>query len=234
MSPYLHKHQDFSELIKIVSQEIAIAPILVEKDYWIMHCLYSLQKLGLTFQMKGGTSLAKGFKIINRFSEDIDILIEPPEGLLVYTGHNQNSNNQIKSRKNYYDWLADFLDIHGIFDIKQDTHFDDRYYRSGGIRLFYATIQEDLPSDLKEGILLEVGFDDITPTLSQTISSWIYDFALGKTEMIDNRAQNIACYHPGYTLVEKFQTISTKFRKSKKLSHFQKISCGIIMMFFVS
>jgi predicted nucleotidyltransferase component of viral defense system len=43
-----------------------------------MHCLYGLQQLGYTFQLKGGTSLSKGHKIVNRFSEDIDILIEPP------------------------------------------------------------------------------------------------------------------------------------------------------------
>ncbi|MEA2882414.1 MAG: hypothetical protein QOH32_1670, partial [Bradyrhizobium sp.] len=42
------------------------------KDYWIMHSLYGLQKLGLIFELKGGTSLSKGFKIIDRFSEDID------------------------------------------------------------------------------------------------------------------------------------------------------------------
>lgn len=31
-------------------------------------------------------------------------------------------------------------------------------------------------------------------------------------KMTDNRAMDIACYHPGYTLVEKLQTIVTKFR----------------------
>ena len=46
-----------------------------------MHCLYGLQQLGLTFELKGGTSLSKGHKTIDRFSEDIDILIEPPAEL---------------------------------------------------------------------------------------------------------------------------------------------------------
>jgi hypothetical protein len=114
---YLHQHPEFAELIQIVSQERAVTPVLVEKDYWIMHCLYYLQKLELTFQMKGGTSLSKGFKIINRFSEDIDILIEPPEGILVYKGHNQNSNTQITTRKNYYDWLASFIHIDGVYEL---------------------------------------------------------------------------------------------------------------------
>lgn len=33
---------------------------------------------------------------------------------------------------------------------------------------------------------------------------------------IDNRAMGVLCYSPGYTLVEKLQTISTKYRKFKE------------------
>jgi len=55
---YLHNHPQFSELIRIVAGEKNIDPALVEKDYWIMHCLYGLRQLGLTFEMKGGTSLS--------------------------------------------------------------------------------------------------------------------------------------------------------------------------------
>src|SRR2546422_4181396 len=71
---YLHSHPQFADLIRIVAREKLIAPALVEKDYWIMHCLYGLQQLGMKFELKGGTSLSKGFQIINRFSEDIDNL----------------------------------------------------------------------------------------------------------------------------------------------------------------
>jgi predicted nucleotidyltransferase component of viral defense system len=46
--------------MRIVAQETDIDPALVEKDYWIMHCLHGLQQLGLTFELKGGTSLSKG------------------------------------------------------------------------------------------------------------------------------------------------------------------------------
>lgn len=67
---YLHNHPQFEDLIRIVSDAQNIDPALVEKDYWIMNCLYGLQQLGLTFQLKGGTSLSKGHRIISRFSED--------------------------------------------------------------------------------------------------------------------------------------------------------------------
>ncbi|WP_420963847.1 nucleotidyl transferase AbiEii/AbiGii toxin family protein [Brucella sp. IR073] len=41
-------------------------------------------------------------------------------------------------------------------------------------------------------------------------------FRSRQVDIIDNRALGIACYHPGYTLVEKLQTISTKFRKQRE------------------
>jgi predicted nucleotidyltransferase component of viral defense system len=94
---FVHKHPDFADLIRIVAEEKGIDPALVEKDCWIMRCLYGLQQLGYTFQLKGGTSLSKGHKIINRFSEDIDILIEPPAGRNVKTGKNQNSPAHIRT-----------------------------------------------------------------------------------------------------------------------------------------
>src|SRR6516165_2632598 len=122
---FLHNHPEFEDLIRIVGEDKVIDPTLVEKDYWIMHCLYDLQQQGFTFQLKGGTSLSKGHKIINRFSEDIDILIEPPPGQDVKTGRNQNSPAHIKTRANYYETLAQTIKIDGVTTVERDTAFDD-------------------------------------------------------------------------------------------------------------
>jgi hypothetical protein len=218
---YLHNHPNFSELIQVVAQEYSIAPSLVEKDYWIMHCLYGLQQLEMSFYMKGGTSLSKGYKIIDRFSEDIDILIDPPTHMKVATGRNQNSLKQRESRSGYYAYLAENIKIEGITHVKRDTAFDNEKYRSGGIRLFYESKCSQL-KDMKEGILLEVGFDDIAPNKPLDISSWAYDFAIEKVDIIDNRAKKVLCYHPGYTFVEKLQAISTKFRKQQDKRNFSE------------
>jgi hypothetical protein len=156
---FLHNHLEFPELIRIVAQQKGIDPALVEKDYWIMHCLYGLQQLGLTFELKGGTSLSKGYQIINRFSEDIDIRIEPPAERKVATGRNQTSDAQVKSRKDFYDWRAQTIKIDGIERVERDTAFDDRLFRSGGIRLFYKTSAKALDA-LKPGVLLEAGWAD--------------------------------------------------------------------------
>lgn len=213
---FLHNHPEFPELIRIVARERSLDPALVEKDYWIMHCLHGLQQLGLTFELKGGTSLSKGFQIIERFSEDIDIRIEPPEDQDVKTGRNQNNLAQVRSRQRFYDWLAQTIRIDGIEKVERDTAFDDKRFRSAGIRLSYETEVEEMEG-LSPGVLLEVGFDDVTPNTAKDISSWLYDYAVGKgVDITDNRAKGVACYDPGYTFVEKLQTISTKFRSQQE------------------
>lgn len=70
---FLHETRDFKPLIETVAETEKINdPAVVEKDYWIMHCLFGLKRLGLKFELKGGTSLSKGFRVIHRFWEDID------------------------------------------------------------------------------------------------------------------------------------------------------------------
>jgi Nucleotidyl transferase AbiEii toxin, Type IV TA system len=213
---FLHNHPQFADLIRIVAKEKGIDPALVEKDYWIMHCLYGLQEQNFKFQLKGGTSLSKGHQIIGRFSEDIDILIEPPADHDVKTGKNQNSPAQIKTRADFYDWLAQTIKINGITSVERDTAFDDiPNYRGAGIRLNYDSVTEALDG-LREGVLLEVGFDTVAPNAPKDISSWAYDYAADKVDIIDNRAKAVPCYDPGYTFVEKLQTVSTKFRNQQR------------------
>jgi len=217
MPNYLHNHKEFHALLRIVGAELNIEPGLIEKDYWIMHVLYGLKQQGYQFELKGGTSLSKGYGIIHRFSEDIDIHINPPAQMGINENPNNNNPNNIQKRKIFYDGLAEEIQIDGILLITRDLAFDDvRQYRSGGIRLHYEN-RSDAIEGVKEGILLEVGFDTVTPNNPITISSWAYDKAIQqKVAIIDNRAIDITCYHPGYTFVEKLQTIATKFRQEQE------------------
>jgi len=59
---------------------------------------------------------------------------------------------------------------------------------SGGIRLSYKSMMPKV-GDLREGVLLEAGFDTVTPNAAKDISSWAYDYAAPKIDIIDNRAK---------------------------------------------
>jgi hypothetical protein len=230
---FLHDLEDFPELIRAVSHERHIQLQLIEKDYWIMHALYGLGQQGFTFELKGGTSLSKGYRIIERFSEDIDIRIDPPAELKVMSGKNHQKPAHVESRRHFFDWLAETIRMPGIERTERDTSFDDDQFRSAGIRLIYPSAFQTLPG-LKPGILLEVGFDDTAPNEAVDISSWALDKAIAAgVNFIDNRARGVKCYHPAYTLVEKLQAVSTKFRQQQQsdgfpvnfLRHYYDIYC---------
>jgi hypothetical protein len=177
-----------------------------------MHCLWGIQKQEFKFELKGGTSLSKGFGIIERFSEDIDIQIHP-QNKDVKIGKNQDKPAHIESRVIFFNEMAAQLSVSDI-KFSRDKNFDDTSgkMRGAGIKGEYSSHFQTNTS-LKEGLILELGFDQTTPYIDCDISSWAYDKAISlNIDIIDNRAPNIPCYNPEYTFVEKLQTISTKFR----------------------
>jgi predicted nucleotidyltransferase component of viral defense system len=68
---------DFTALITFTAKHFNLIPAFVEKDYWITIVLNRLANSNYIKNavFKGGTSLSKAYRIINRFSEDIDIAI---------------------------------------------------------------------------------------------------------------------------------------------------------------
>lgn len=61
-----------------VAEEKGIVDNAVEKDYWVSMVLRAIFSLpyASAFIFKGGTSLSKGWALIERFSEDIDLAID--------------------------------------------------------------------------------------------------------------------------------------------------------------
>ena len=73
----LHNNKDvFEQVILKVSEETGIEASIIEKDYYVTIFLKNIVELQPEIIFKGGTSLSKCYKLINRFSEDIDLNID--------------------------------------------------------------------------------------------------------------------------------------------------------------
>lgn len=74
---FLHNHEDFRFFIQEVSKQIGLETFIVEKDYWVSFILKNLTKSEFADEIvfKGGTCLSKAYNLIERFSEDVDLLI---------------------------------------------------------------------------------------------------------------------------------------------------------------
>ena len=76
----LFEHADFEQSILRAAQHFrtrGLRSAIIEKDYYVTEALRILASRGDNIIFKGGTSLAKGWNLIQRFSEDIDIFLDP-------------------------------------------------------------------------------------------------------------------------------------------------------------
>jgi hypothetical protein len=77
----LFEHPDFEQAIIRAAEHFrprGLREAIIEKDYFVTEALRIIeQAAGSKVIFKGGTSLSKGWNLIQRFSEDIDIFLDP-------------------------------------------------------------------------------------------------------------------------------------------------------------
>src|SRR5712691_1268686 len=77
----LFEHPDFEQAIIRAAEHFrpqGLREAIIEKDYFVTEALRIIeQAAGSKVIFKGGTSLSKGWSLIQRFSEDIDIFLDP-------------------------------------------------------------------------------------------------------------------------------------------------------------
>jgi hypothetical protein len=72
-------NKDKRAYFEVAAADLNVMPQLIEKDFWVcwvLKTLFSLPTSGDHLTFKGGTSLSKGYDVIRRFSEDVDVSIE--------------------------------------------------------------------------------------------------------------------------------------------------------------
>lgn len=88
----LHENNTiFKQAVQLTAEKMRLPPIYVEKDYWVTFALYLIYSSPLAADVvfKGGTALCKCFGLIDRFSEDIDLIVVRREG---------ETDNQLKRK----------------------------------------------------------------------------------------------------------------------------------------
>jgi hypothetical protein len=97
-------------LFRNTAEKMNLHEAIIEKDFWVcltLDYLFRMSKWKNTLVFKGGTSLAKAFRLIRRFSEDIDIVID--RGYLGFGG--KASPEKASSRKQQRRRLEDLRTV---------------------------------------------------------------------------------------------------------------------------
>lgn len=215
---FIHDDPDFEELIRIVARKSGIAAALVEKDYWVTHILWALHETDLEVWFKGGTSLSKGFGLIQRFSEDIDLMIDRGDNLCLPEVTNWTSTNKgpVRTRTDFYDKLLQALAVPGIQVERDENRVDKQARRADYLGRYPGSLLEDLTPAVSPFVRLEVGRARVTPYVPRDLHSFVHTY-LSEQNMLerytDNRAVEVRCVHPFVTLFEKLDAMSRRYAR---------------------
>ncbi len=186
---------DFINLINETKEFTNFDLSLIEKDYYVTLLLKEANEKieGLVF--KGGTSLAKCFKLIDRFSEDIDL------------GLNNKFFSQ-KFKRNAVREMVEVIESLGLTLKNKDKIIKHTHGTYNCFRIGFPTIY-NLNENIEPEILLELVYIERTyPTEIKTAQSYIGEFLLENNyknvlEQYDLQSFNIEVQSLERTLVDK-------------------------------
>lgn len=122
----------FEQTVLRTADAAGIAASIIEKDYYVTEFLRKLASYQPDIVFKGGTSLSKCYKLIQRFSEDIDLNVEdrPSEGQRKALKRNivtviddldlsLSNAEEIRSRRDYNRYIINYPALQGAAYLKQ-------------------------------------------------------------------------------------------------------------------
>ena len=185
-------------------------------DDWITHALWALHETGLDLWFKGGTSLSKGFGLIERFSEDLDLMVERGRVTALPDVSSWSSLNKgpVAQRQAYYRALAEAFTIPAI-PVDRDVTREDKYGRGADyLGRYPGVFVANLPGAMSASVRFEVGRARVVPFVERPVTSFVHDYLdrigmLG--EFTDNRPRAVRCVHPLVTLLEKLDALSRRY-----------------------
>ena len=209
----LYEHPDFIQAILAASnhfKDVGLRPSVIEKDYYVTEVLRILASLGENkIIFKGGTSLSKGWNLIQRFSEDIDIFLDPT-AFSPPLGAN-GINRELKK-------LRDAIAQHSAL-----IHLPEESKTLGGFGRndrFSYTQHFGGVGEISNRLLVEVATaSGNQPTQVVLLRSWLGQFLLESGNRLnceDEEGFFMKLLHFRRTFVEKMFAIHSKVEKFKK------------------
>lgn len=168
----LHTNTElFRDAIQATSELYDIREIYVEKDYWVTVALFEVfhSELSKFVVFKGGTALSKCYNLIDRFSEDIDMVVR----------RNKDENDyqlkkKIRSISKLVENVLPEINIEGLTNkmgnIRKTVHKYDKLYEGDF-------------GQVREYVILEATWlGNFEPSSKMQISSYIYDMLVKKEQ----------------------------------------------------
>lgn len=190
-----------------------------EKDWWVVHTLSVIFSMDCANALifKGGTSLSKGWNVIQRFSEDIDLALD--REFLGFSGELTKGDIK-KLRRKSFQFISEvfteelknkFTEL-GFKDVtvkprEVENHDQDPLI----IEIYYNKLTET-DTYLKPGVLVEIGSRSLKePFTQRTFGTFISE--IYKTNPFTDNPITIPVVNPERTFLEKIFLLHEEFQK---------------------
>lgn len=213
-----------------IAEKTGMSPFAVEKDWWVVQTLSIIfdMEVGEYLIFKGGTSLSKAWKLIERFSEDIDLVID--RNFLGFPGELTRSRSELlRKRASEYTAETFFPEIQAKFEDRGitglrfhlvETADSDKDPRT--IEIFYPNVIEP-PGYLQPKIQIEIGCRSlIEPVTVKTFSSLV-DEEYAKREFAASPI-SILTVNPERTFLEKIFLLHEEFHRPAEKMRVNRLS----------
>jgi predicted nucleotidyltransferase component of viral defense system len=209
----LCEHPDFDQAIQRAAVHFGargLRPAILEKDYYVTEALRELANAaGAHVIFKGGTSLSKGWGLIERFSEDIDLFLDPNSFTPTLAGKRLD-----RELKRLRDAVLDFRALQHVPEESNTYGGSGRNDRFAYRQIFAA------PGEVRNQVLLESGLaSGREPTEVRSLTSYVAEFlAATKTSLgaDDEQPFRMTLLHFRRTFVEKLFAIHGKVEKARR------------------
>lgn len=212
-----------------IAEETGMSAFAAEKDWWVVQTLSVV--FGLTIArhlvFKGGTSLSKAWRLIERFSEDIDLAMDRDIfGFPGELGKNQRDKLR-RTAGNYVDTillaeLRSAFQARGFKEVSVALEEGQESGRDRRINVFYPNVIPS-PGYLRPRIQLEIGCRSLRePCTNQRFSSLLdehipnHDFSIPPI--------NIPTVNPERTFLEKIFLLHEEFHRPPEKRRVDRLS----------
>lgn len=220
------------DLFNQLSARTGIQPQAIEKDAWVTLVLRMIfdSEIEQYLIFKGGTSLSKAYKLIERFSEDIDIAID--RQYLGFEGDLTKGEIRKLRRKSHdfvstemVDILIKQLDKYGIERelyqiIVENTKISDQDPET--IKISYQSVFEELPY-LQNRVLIELGARSLLEPNSKIKIKSIIDEQYTES-VFTEKEFSVNTVIPEKTFLEKVILLHEEFQKPQGKIRYERMS----------
>lgn len=213
----------------------------IEKDWWVVQTLRLVFRMeeGRYMVFKGGTSLSKGWGLIDRFSEDVDLGLS-----WIFFGFEENiSRNKVKEklRKTSKEYLTnefrkklqEAFENEGINDVEV-VHKEkgDPDQDPVELEIRYRSITENI-SNIIPQVRLEIGSRSMRePYTTRQIRSFVSEAFQEKT--FAEAPVNIPCVNPERTFLEKLFLLHEEFQRPEEKIKSERMSRHLYDIYKIS